>query len=278
MNAPDSTTHWSDFRRRVRRWTPTRKAALVDAIHDDILDKGEMLALHGIGEDEFASWVVKRFEVGPEALRTTRLQDYPEVRSTPDLLADLPLFGFDLVVCDPPWSFALRSAAGESKSAQAQYACMPLDAIKAMPVGHLVGANSWLFLWATAPMLPHALAVMEAWGFTYRTRLAWRKLTPAGKPRLGTGYVVRTLHEDILVGAIGSPTYMRALPSLFDGVAREHSRKPDEFFGLVEAFAPGARRLDMFSRETRPGWRSWGAEASKFDPAPAPEAAACATA
>ena len=193
-----------------------------------------------------------------------------------DLLADLPTFGFDLVVADPPWAFALRSAAGEAKSAQAQYACMPLDEIKAMPVGHLVGANSWLFLWATAPMLPHALEAMAAGGFVYRTRLAWRKLTAAGKPRLGTGYVVRTLHEDVLVGAIGSPTYMRALPSLFDGVAREHSRKPDEFFGLVEAFAPSARRLDLFSRETRPGWTGWGIEASKFDIARSQESA-CAT-
>lgn len=190
-----------------------------------------------------------------------------------DIFAGLPLFGFDLVVADPPWSFELRSAAGEDKSAQAHYACMDLDAIKALPVGHLVGCHSWLFLWATAPMLPHALGVMAAWGFTYRTRLSWRKLTPAGKPRLGTGYVVRTLHEDILVGAIGSPAYAKALPSLFDGVAREHSRKPDEFFRLAEAFAPNARRLDLFSRETRSGWRAWGNEAAKFD-APALEPAA----
>ena len=198
--------------------------------------------------------------------------------SSPGIFADLPLFGFDVISCDPPWTFVLRSAAGEAKSAQAQYACMPLADIKAMPIGHLVGANSWLFLWATAPMLPHALEVMAAWGFTYRTRLAWRKLTPAGKPRLGTGYVVRTLHEDILVGAIGSPTYARALPSLFDGVAREHSRKPDEFFALIEAFAPGARRLDLFSREKRLGWTGWGAESAKFDLAPPAKEPACATA
>lgn len=177
----------------------------------------------------------------------------------------LPLFGFDLVVADPPWSFALRSSAGEEKSAQAQYACMPLADIMAMPIGHLVGCHSWLFLWATAPLLPQAMAVMAAWGFEYRTRLSWRKLTPSGKPRLGTGYVVRTLHEDVLVGAVGAPSYARALPSLFDGVAREHSRKPESFYRLVEGFAPAARRLDLFSRETRPGWTGWGNEATKFD-------------
>ena len=81
MNAPDSTTHWSDFHRPVRRWTPTRKAALVDAVHDGVLDRLEMLALHEISKEEFASWTIKRFEEGKPALRSTKLQDYPEVRS-----------------------------------------------------------------------------------------------------------------------------------------------------------------------------------------------------
>ena len=81
MSAPDSTIHWSDFLRLVRRWTPSRKAALVDWIHDGILDKSGMLALHKISEEEFASWTIKRFEEGKPALRSTKLQDYPEVRS-----------------------------------------------------------------------------------------------------------------------------------------------------------------------------------------------------
>ena len=184
----------------------------------------------------------------------------------------LAMFSADLVAADPPWSFDLYSAAGEAKSAQAHYECMPLDAIKALPVGHLVGCHSWLFLWATAPLLPQALEVMHAWGFEYRTRLSWRKVTPAGKPRLGTGYIVRTLHEDILVGAIGSPARKSPLPSLFDGVAREHSRKPESFYGLVEAFAPAARRVELFARASRDGWATWGDERSKYD-APAAVAA-----
>lgn len=183
----------------------------------------------------------------------------------PFIFDPLPPFCADLIVCDPPWRFELHSGKGEEKSAQAHYACMTIDDIMALPVGHLVGCHSWLFLWATAPMLPHALEVMRAWGFEYRSRLAWRKLTPAGKPRLGTGYVVRTLHEDILVGAIGSPVYAKALPSLFDGIAREHSRKPDVFYRLVEDFAPAARRVELFGRESRSGWAVWGNEATKFD-------------
>lgn len=185
-------------------------------------------------------------------------------------LAPLTPFSFDLIAADPPWSFNLYSEAGEEKSPQAHYDCMPIEDIMALPVGHLVGANSWLLLWATAPLLPEALAVMSAWGFTYKTRISWRKLTANGKTAMGPGYIARTMHEDVLIGACGSPERRRALPSLFDGVRREHSRKPAEFYPLVDAFAaPHARKLDLFSRETRPGWTSWGREVGKFDAHPA---------
>lgn len=174
-------------------------------------------------------------------------------------------FGYDLLVVDPPWLFELHSGAGEGKSAQAQYACMAQSDIDRLPIGHLVGVDSWLFLWATAPKLHDAFATMHAWGFEYKTRIAWRKTTARGKVRMGPGYIVRSMHEDVLIGSIGSPVYAKALPSIFDGLAREHSRKPDEFFRLIEQFAPAARRADVFSRETRPGWDSFGDEAGKFD-------------
>ena len=180
-------------------------------------------------------------------------------------------FCADLIECDPPWAYALRSPKGEGKSAQAHYECMPLDAIKALPVNQLARRDCWLFLWATAPMLPQALNVMGAWGFTYKTRLAWRKMTKPGKNgepgkvRTGPGYIVRTQHEDVLIGCVGEPHYAKALPSLIDGVAREHSRKPEEFYSLVEAFAPRAYRAALFSRQSRPGWQTWGNETTKFD-------------
>jgi hypothetical protein len=86
-----------------------------------------------------------------------------------------------------------------------------------------------------------------------------------GKPRMGTGYRVRTLHEPILVATMGNPQH-KPLPSLFDGVAREHSRKPDEFYDIALRHTPAAlRRVDLFSRETRPGFEGWGAEHGKFD-------------
>lgn len=178
---------------------------------------------------------------------------------------DLPLFGFDLVVADPPWHFDLYSEQGDDKSPQKHYETMHIEAIKTMRVGDLVGANSWLMLWTSAPALDQGFEVLKAWGFRYVSRFSWRKTTALGKKRMGPGYVVRTLHEDILIGAVGRPRCCGALPSLFDGVAREHSRKPEEFYSMVERFAPDARRLDLFARQSRAGWTTHGHEARKFD-------------
>jgi N6-adenosine-specific RNA methylase IME4 len=174
---------------------------------------------------------------------------------------------FDLIVADPPWLFELRSEKGEGKAPQAQYACMTPAQIMALPVGQLARGDCWLFLWTSAPLLDVGMETLKAWGFTYKTCLAWRKTTPAGKVRMGPGYIARTRHENILVGAIGAPARARAMDSLFDGVAREHSRKPDEFYARAEAFAPRAFKLDLFARQSRPGWATWGNEARKFDQA-----------
>ena len=106
---------------------------------------------------------------------------------------------------------------------------------------------------------------MSAWGFDYKSRMAWRKMTVNGKVRVGPGYVVRTMHEDVLIGTRGKPKLIgKAFPSIFDGLAREHSRKPDEFFDLVHA-RTGGNRLELFARQTRPGWTTWGNEVEKFD-------------
>ena len=172
---------------------------------------------------------------------------------------------YDVIVADPPWRFDLRSERGHAKAPQAQYACMGMDEIVRLPVDQLARGDAWLFLWTSAPLLDHNLDVMRAWGFVYKSRVTWRKTTRTGKVRMGTGYVVRTMSEDVLIGAVGAPRYARALPSIFDGLAREHSRKPDEFYALIERFAPKAFRLDLFARQTRAGWDAWGNEATKFD-------------
>jgi len=174
---------------------------------------------------------------------------------------------YDVLVVDPPWSYDRWSDTNQKKGAADQYDTMDTDAIASLPVGSLARGDTLLLLWACGCMLPQALKVMSAWGFVFKSEIVWRKVFPSGKPRMGTGYRVRTMHEPILVGVIGHPQH-RAFPSIFDGIAREHSRKPDELYDLVGSSTPLAiRRADLFSRETRPGFVGWGNEHGKFDTA-----------
>jgi N6-adenosine-specific RNA methylase IME4 len=176
---------------------------------------------------------------------------------------------YDLVVVDPPWSFATRSPKGQGKSASMHYRVMTLAEIMALPIRHLLKRDAVVLLWATAPMLDQALAVMQAWGVTYKTNVVWRKVTSAGKVRMGSGFLARTMHEQVLLGTVGRPGkfFTRALLSLFDGIAREHSRKPDEFYRIITERTPGRRRADLFARERREGWNAWGDEVERFSPA-----------
>jgi N6-adenosine-specific RNA methylase IME4 len=178
---------------------------------------------------------------------------------------DLRPLSYDLIVADPPWRFRTWGEHNQHKSASRHYDLMQTADILALPVGDLAQKDCVLLLWATGAMLPQAIEVMRAWGFSYKSLLSWRKTTKTGKVRMGTGYWTRSMHEPILLGTIGKPSKVSGFPSLFDGLAREHSRKPDEFFSLVEKHTTGLRRLELFSRQTRPGWDAFGFEVGKFD-------------
>lgn len=180
-------------------------------------------------------------------------------------LDPLDPLSFDLISADPAWKFKLWSAEGEAKSAEHHYRTMSLVDIKALPVGQLARGDCLLLLWTTgwAMATGQAHDVCRAWNFEPVTEIVWRKTTPSGKVRMGTGYRARTMHEPILLAKIGNPRH-KAFPSIFDGIAREHSRKPEEFYSLVERVMPGAKRLDLFSRQNRPGWIAYGDEAGKF--------------
>ena len=180
--------------------------------------------------------------------------------------ANRPYGGYQFIMADPPWNFELRSEAGDEKSAQAQYDCMSLEDINALPVGKLAGADSLLWLWCTHPMLPQALETLSAWGFTFKTSGVWSKRNPeSGKLAFGTGYVLRCASEPFLIGTIGSPKTTRSTRTVIEGPRREHSRKPDEAYTAAESLMPDIRRADLFSRQTRSGWDNWGDEAEKFD-------------
>ena len=179
--------------------------------------------------------------------------------------ASLRPLSYGAILADPPWAFGLRSEAGEAKSPQAHYGCMDLDAIKALPVSHLAAPDCLLVMWATAPMLPQAIDTMAAWGFRYVSAGPWAKQSKTGeKWAFGTGYVFRSAAEFFLVGVIGKPTYLsRSIRNLIVAPVREHSRKPDEMYAMVEALVPGPY-VELFARQQRPGWDAWGNQTTKF--------------
>jgi N6-adenosine-specific RNA methylase IME4 len=172
---------------------------------------------------------------------------------------------YSVVLIDPPWNYKTWSETRQTKAAAEQYDIMTTAQIMALPVRRLCQDDSLVLVCATAPMLPHALACMESWRVAYKSNLVWRKVTATGKVRRGLGFWARTMHEQILIGTVGKPRKLSAFPSLFDGIAREHSRKPDELYALIEKHAYGRRRADVFSRETRAGWDAFGNEAGKYD-------------
>lgn len=178
---------------------------------------------------------------------------------------DLEPWGFDFIMVDPPWRFDLWSEKGEEKSAQAQYATLDQKAIAGLPVKELAAKDCLLWMWATAPMMPHALDVMCVWGFRYTTMGMWHKTTEHDKTAFGTGYVLRSAGEPYLIGKIGDPVTTRSVRNIVVGKTREHSRKPVEGFEAAERLMPTARRVELFSRENRPGWKAWGNEQGKFN-------------
>lgn len=176
-----------------------------------------------------------------------------------------PMGGYDLIMADPPWHYEMRSEKGEGKSPQSHYQTMSLDEIKTLPVEMLAAPNCLLWLWAVGPMLPQALEVIDAWGFAYKTQGEWAKMTKNGKQHFGTGYILRNAGEPFLIATRGAPKTTRSVRSVIMAPVREHSRKPDEAFADAEKLMPQARRLELFSRQRRSNWDTWGNEADKFE-------------
>ncbi len=179
-------------------------------------------------------------------------------------IAIRPFGGFDMIMADPPWLYQLRSEKGEEKAPQAQYPCMTLDEIAALPVSALAADDAVLWLWATNPLLRDAFKIVDAWGFQFKTAGHWVKTTKNGKLNFGTGYILRCAGEPFLIATRGAPKTTKSTRSVIMGRIRQHSRKPDEAFTAAEQLMPDARRIEVFSRQKRPGWSNWGNEAEKF--------------
>jgi N6-adenosine-specific RNA methylase IME4 len=190
----------------------------------------------------------------------------------------LPTRKFGLVYADPPWRFEVRShETGLDRDASNHYPVMELEAIKKLAVPSIAAPDCVLALWATSPMLPQALEVMVAWGFEYCSQAVWVK------NRIGTGFWFRGKYEILLLGTRGhplAPSPGANFESVIEAKAREHSRKPDEAYEILEAYFPTVPKVELFARARapRPGWEHWGFEAEATEtgeqppsePAPAP--------
>lgn len=181
---------------------------------------------------------------------------------------------YQVICADPPWHFRNYSHKGEGRNAKAHYDCMSIEDICALPVSDWAAKDCLLFLWATDPLLPKAMQVIDAWGFTYKTvGFYWAKLNKKADIRsfspedffTGLGYWTRANVEQCLLATRGKPSRVsRDVRRLVVSPRRQHSRKPDEVYGRIQQLAEGPY-LEMFSRQTRTGWDAWGSEYGLFD-------------
>lgn len=174
--------------------------------------------------------------------------------------------GFATVLADPPWRFANRTGkvAPEHRRLD-RYSTMPLEAILALDVKSVLAPNAHLYLWVPNALLPDGLEVMKAWGFRYVSNIIWAKRRKDGGPDgRGVGFYFRNVTELLLFGVRGSMRTLapgRSQVNMIETRKREHSRKPDEQYDLIEACSPGAY-LELFARHARPGWTGWGDESA----------------
>ena len=173
---------------------------------------------------------------------------------------------FSTILADPPWQFQNRTGkvAPEHKRLN-RYGTMTLPEICDLPVADIAADRAHLYLWVPNALLPDGLEVMKAWGFKYVSNIIWEKVRLDGQPDgRGVGFYFRNVTEILLFGTRGKNVRTldpaRSQVNVIRSRKREHSRKPDEQYDIIEACSWGPR-LEMFSRGKRRGWEVWGNQA-----------------
>jgi N6-adenosine-specific RNA methylase IME4 len=173
---------------------------------------------------------------------------------------------FGTVLADPPWRFANRTGKVAPEHRRlSRYDTLSWKVVAVMPVAGVMARQSHCYLWVPNALVAEGLAVMEAWGFTYKTMLIWAKRRKDGGPDgRGVGFYFRNVTEPVLFGVRGqlrTEAPGRRQVNMIETCKREHSRKPDELYPVIEACSPGPY-LELFARYPRPGWSGWGNEAA----------------
>lgn len=187
----------------------------------------------------------------------------PQKSATEDLQQKIQ-GSFSTILADPPWRFQNRTGKMAPEHQRLlRYSTMTLEEILELPVGKFAAASSHLYLWVPNALIAEGLAVMKRWGFKYKTNFVWYKIRKDGGPDgRGVGFYFRNVTELVLFGVRGSMRTLqpgRRQVNLLSTRKREHSRKPDEFYEVVEACSPGPY-LELFARHSREGWCQWGNE------------------
>lgn len=164
---------------------------------------------------------------------------------------------YPVIYADPPWRY--EHSVSDSREIENQYPTMSLPEICGLPVSSIATPDAVLFLWTTSPKLAESIQVIEAWGFIYRTCIVW------DKERIGMGYYARQQHELLLIATRGEvPTPQpKNRPGSVIRIRRdeEHSRKPQEFYKLIERMYPEYDKIELFARNQQLGWAVWGNQA-----------------
>lgn len=183
-----------------------------------------------------------------------------------DLKAFLAGRKFATVMADPPWRFTNRTGKVAPEHRRlARYPTLSLDEICALPVAEHAMDTAHCYLWVPNALLPDGLRVLESWGFQYKSNLIWHKVRKDGhSDGRGVGFYFRNVTEVVLFGVRGKNARTlapgRSQVNLFSTRKREHSRKPDEQYDIIEQCSPGPF-LELFGRGVREGWTVWGNQA-----------------
>jgi N6-adenosine-specific RNA methylase IME4 len=177
---------------------------------------------------------------------------------------------FGTILADPPWRFANRTGKMAPEHRRlSRYSTLTVAEISAIPVAQAAAEKSHLYLWVPNALLTEGLAVMKAWGFEYKTNLIWHKIRKDGGPDgRGVGFYFRNTTELVLFGIRGK---LRTLPpgrrqvNIIRSEKREHSRKPDDLYRIIEACSPGPY-LELFARGQRENWTQWGNQVEDYEP------------
>ncbi|MEW6039014.1 MAG: MT-A70 family methyltransferase [Pseudomonadota bacterium] len=177
---------------------------------------------------------------------------------------------YGAILADPPWQFVNRTGkmAPEHKRLN-RYGTLTLREIMEIPVAQVAAENSHLYLWVPNALLPEGLQVMDAWGFKYKTNLIWHKIRQDGGPDgRGVGFYFRNTTEIVLFGVKGhlrTASPGRTQVNIIKSRKREHSRKPDEMYSIIESCSPGPY-LELFARGSLQGWDQWGNQVDDYEP------------